>query len=117
MNLTAQDEIAVYVEGVREALAGLPAATRDELLEDLPEHLAEVLAEGGGSLYERLGPPAAYAAELSATAGFTASTPPRGSGHESRRPPPAIGRGSTGRCAWPTSRSGRCSAIRGRASS
>lgn len=78
MNLTAQDEIAVYVEGVREALAGLPAATRDELLEDLPEHLAEVLAEGGGSLYERLGPPAAYAAELSASAGFTASAPPEG---------------------------------------
>ncbi|MEV4276976.1 HAAS signaling domain-containing protein [Actinoplanes xinjiangensis] len=78
MNLTAQDEIAVYVEGVREALAGLPAATRDELLEDLPEHLAEVLAEGGGSLYERLGPPAAYAAELSASAGFTTATPPAG---------------------------------------
>ncbi|MEU8656711.1 HAAS signaling domain-containing protein [Actinoplanes philippinensis] len=78
MNLTAQDEIAVYVEGVREALAGLPAATRDELLEDLPEHLAEVLAEGGGSLHERLGPPAAYAAELSASAGFTATTPPAG---------------------------------------
>jgi hypothetical protein len=78
VNLTAQDEIAVYVEGVREALAGLPAAARDELLEDLPEHLAEVLAEGGGSLYERLGPPAAYAAELSATAGFTAATPPEG---------------------------------------
>jgi hypothetical protein len=78
VNLTAQDEIAVYVEGVREALAGLPAATRDELLEDLPEHLAEVLAEGGGSLYERLGPPAAYAAELSASAGFTAGPPPVG---------------------------------------
>jgi hypothetical protein len=78
VNLTAQDEIAVYVEGVREALAGLPAATRDELLEDLPEHLAEVLAEGGGSLYERLGPPAAYAAELSASAGVTAGAPPEG---------------------------------------
>ncbi|MEV0896233.1 hypothetical protein [Actinoplanes sp. NPDC049802] len=70
MNLTAQDEIAVYMEGVRLALAGLPAATRDELLEDLPEHLAEVLAEGGGSLTDRLGPPEAYAAELSASAGL-----------------------------------------------
>jgi hypothetical protein len=78
VNLTAQDEIAVYVEGVREALAGLPAATRDELLEDLAEHLAEVLAEGGGSLHERLGPPAAYAAELSASAGFTATAGPEG---------------------------------------
>ncbi|MDI6098399.1 hypothetical protein QLQ12_07260 [Actinoplanes sp. NEAU-A12] len=78
MNLTAQDEIAVYVEGVRQALAGLPAATRDELLEDLPEHLAEVLAEGGGSLYERLGPPDAYAAELSASAGVAAGPQPPG---------------------------------------
>jgi hypothetical protein len=76
MNLTAQDEIAVYVEGVRQALGGLPAEVRDELLEDLPEHLAEVLAEGGGSLHERLGPPDAYAAELSASAGHVAGSPP-----------------------------------------
>ncbi|GAA4923359.1 HAAS signaling domain-containing protein [Actinoplanes utahensis] len=73
MNLTAQDEIAVYVEGVRQALAGVPAGIRDELLEDLPEHLAEVLAEGGGSLTERLGPPEAYAAELIASAGIPAA--------------------------------------------
>ncbi|HWS34582.1 MAG TPA: hypothetical protein VN408_17810, partial [Actinoplanes sp.] len=77
MNLTAQDEIAVYVEGVRLALSGLPAGIRDEFLEDLPEHLAEVLAEGGGSLTDRLGTPEAYAAELSATAGLgTATSPP-----------------------------------------
>ncbi|SDT70563.1 HAAS signaling domain-containing protein [Actinoplanes derwentensis] len=76
MNLTAQDEIAVYVEGVRLALAGLPAGTRDELLEDLPEHLAEVLAEGGGSLEDRLGPPDVYAAELSASAGLGATWAP-----------------------------------------
>ncbi|GAA1602032.1 HAAS signaling domain-containing protein [Actinoplanes couchii] len=78
MNLTAQDEIAVYVEGVRLALSGLPAEIRDELLEDLPEHLAEVLAEGGGSLEDRLGPPDVYAAELSASAGLGANpAPPR----------------------------------------
>ncbi|GIE28812.1 hypothetical protein Ait01nite_018570 [Actinoplanes italicus] len=84
MNLTAQDEIAVYVEGVRQALAGLPATVRDELLEDLPEHLAEVLAEGGGSLHERLGPPDAYAAELSASAGFVLGTPIEPPGDQSR---------------------------------
>jgi hypothetical protein len=84
VNLTAQDEIAVYVEGVRQALAGLPATVRDELLEDLPEHLAEVLAEGGGSLYERLGPPDAYAAELSASAGFVLGTPEPAPGEQSR---------------------------------
>lgn len=84
MNLTAQDEIAVYVEGVRLALAGLPAETRDELLEDLPEHLAEVLAEGGGSLVDRLGPPDVYAAELSASAGLGAASAPPPSDVRSR---------------------------------
>jgi hypothetical protein len=63
------NEVADYVEQVRAALADLPSAARDELLEDLPEHLAEVAAEGEGSLAERLGPPAAYAAELRAAAG------------------------------------------------
>ncbi|MFC7531455.1 DUF1700 domain-containing protein [Actinoplanes sp. GCM10030250] len=75
MNRTAQDEISDYVEEVRQALAGLPPATREELLEDLPEHLAEVLAEGGGTLADRLGTPQAYAAELLATAGITGSVP------------------------------------------
>jgi hypothetical protein len=84
VNLTAQDEIAVYVEGVRQSLGGLPATVRDELLEDLPEHLAEVLAEGGGSLYERLGPPDAYAAELSASAGFVLGSPAAPPGEQSR---------------------------------
>ena len=68
MNATTQMEISRYVEQVRAALADLPAPVRDELLEDLPEHLAEVLAEGDGSLVDRLGEPAAYAAELRASA-------------------------------------------------
>ncbi|MFG1952178.1 hypothetical protein [Micromonospora sp. NPDC048830] len=51
---------------VRAALADLPPAVRDELTEDLPEHLAEVVAEGDGPLADRLG---AYAAELRAAAG------------------------------------------------
>lgn len=63
------NEVADYVAQVRTALADLPAATRDELLEDLPEHLAEVAAEGEGTLAERLGPPAAYAADLRAAVG------------------------------------------------
>lgn len=63
------NEVADYVAQVRVALADLPAAVRDELLEDLPEHLAEVAAESEGSLAERLGPPTAYAAELRAAAG------------------------------------------------
>ncbi|GAA3772170.1 hypothetical protein GCM10022225_69390 [Plantactinospora mayteni] len=76
MTVTEQ-EIARYVGQVREALADLPPAVRDELLEDLPEHLAEVAAEGEGSLHERLGPPEAYAMELRNAAGVTvpAATP------------------------------------------
>jgi len=72
MNAVAQSEIARYVDGVRAALSDLPAKKRDELLEDLPEHLAEVAAEGEGTLEERLGPPARYAAELRASAGVPA---------------------------------------------
>ncbi|MGK5680931.1 HAAS signaling domain-containing protein [Actinoplanes sp. URMC 104] len=68
MNSTAQDEITEYVERVRAALADLPEATRDELLEDLPEHLAEIRAEDTVTLTDRLGTPEAYAAELRATA-------------------------------------------------
>ncbi|GLX08677.1 hypothetical protein [Microbispora sp. NBRC 16548] len=58
-----------YAAAVREALADLPARDRDALLEDLDEHLAEVAAEPGMSLEERLGSPEAYAAELRAAYG------------------------------------------------
>ena len=76
MNSTAQDEITEYVERVRAALADLPEATRDELLEDLPEHLAEIRAEDTVTLTDRLGTPEAYAAELRTTAaGFVGGFP------------------------------------------
>ncbi|MEV4321402.1 hypothetical protein AB0J37_04160 [Microbispora rosea] len=63
--MTPQD----YAAAVRAALADLPARDRDALLEDLDEHLAEVAAEPGMSLEERLGGPEAYAAELRAAYG------------------------------------------------
>jgi hypothetical protein len=66
-----------YLAGVRAALADLPEDVRDELLEDLPAHFAEILSEHEGSLEERLGPPAAYAADLRAAAGLDAVTGPR----------------------------------------
>ncbi|MEV0430212.1 hypothetical protein [Micromonospora sp. NPDC050495] len=69
-------EIADYVDRVRGALADLPPAVRDELTEDLPEHLAEVAAETDGTLVDRLGTPEAYAAELRAAAGAEAGTRP-----------------------------------------
>ncbi|TDC33478.1 hypothetical protein E1211_19110 [Micromonospora sp. 15K316] len=68
MTVTEQ-EIAEYVGRVRAALADLPPALREELTEDLPEHLTEVAAEGEGSLVDRLGTPEAYAAELRDAAG------------------------------------------------
>jgi hypothetical protein len=75
VNDTVSDDITAYVAAVRAALSDLPDATRDELLEDLPEHLAEVKADGAGSLVDRLGIPQAYAAELRGTAGFVGGFP------------------------------------------
>ncbi|WP_433495030.1 HAAS signaling domain-containing protein [Micromonospora sp. CA-248089] len=68
MTVTGQ-EITDYADRVRAALVDLPPGVRDELTEDLPEHLAEVAAEGEGALVDRLGTPEAYAAELRAAAG------------------------------------------------
>jgi hypothetical protein len=75
VNSTTEDDITAYVGAVQAAMAGMPDPTRDELLEDLPEHLAEVKADGAGSLVDRLGTPEAYAAELRATAGFIGGFP------------------------------------------
>jgi hypothetical protein len=74
MSVIDEQEIARYVEQVRRALADLPPAVRNELVEDLREHLTEVAAEGTGSLVDRLGTPEAYAAELRVAAGVGASS-------------------------------------------
>ncbi|MDG4821009.1 hypothetical protein O7635_03970 [Asanoa sp. WMMD1127] len=76
MNVVAEQ--AAYLDAVRRALTDLDPQARDELLEDLPEHLAEVAAEGEGTLAERLGPPEAYAAELRAAAGLGTARAARG---------------------------------------
>jgi hypothetical protein len=79
---TATIEIEAYYDRVRAALAGLTPEMRADLLEDLPDHLAEVLAEGEGSLRDRLGEPEAYADELRAAAGAeAAAVPTRGLHH------------------------------------
>lgn len=72
------NDVDEYVAQVRAALADLPPQVREELLEDLPAHLAEVAAEGAQPLRSRLGPPAQYAAELRATieVGRSAARPP-----------------------------------------
>ncbi len=60
-------EADTYLARVRAALADLPPVQRDDLLEDLPGHLEETLAEVGGPLERTLGTPEAYAAELRAS--------------------------------------------------
>jgi hypothetical protein len=71
--MTGTTHVDTYLDAVRLELADLPAEERTELLEDVEAHLAEVAAEQPGPLDERLGTPAAYAAELRAAAGL----PPR----------------------------------------
>ncbi|MFI7636639.1 hypothetical protein [Nonomuraea sp. NPDC049400] len=56
-----------YAQAVRDALAGHP--DREELLEDLDDHLAEIAAESDLPLEDRLGRPEVYAEELAAAYG------------------------------------------------
>ena len=63
------DDVASYAAEVRSALAHIPDAEREILLEDLESHLEEVATESGAPLQERLGKPADYAAELRAAYG------------------------------------------------
>ncbi|MGN9840733.1 hypothetical protein ACTMTI_21680 [Nonomuraea sp. H19] len=56
-----------YAQAVRDAVGEHP--DREELLEDLDDHLAEIAAESDLPLEDRLGPPAAYAEELMAAYG------------------------------------------------
>jgi hypothetical protein len=68
------NDIARYAAAVRAALASLPDAERESLLEDLENHLAEVASESDQSLEERLGRPASYAAELRSAYGVASET-------------------------------------------
>ena len=69
---TVDTEVRSYLADVERCLDDLPEEDRQELLEDLEQHLTEVAAEDEGSLAERLGPPDVYAAELRASAGLPA---------------------------------------------
>ena len=57
-------EVRSFVDAVAGELDDLQPDERSDLLDDLSQHVREVAAEGDGSLEERLGSPAAYAAEL-----------------------------------------------------
>ncbi len=63
-------EVRRYLDAVRAYLSDLPESDRDELLQDLEEHLLEVEAEDDGTLEQRLGPPDAYAEELRSSVGL-----------------------------------------------
>ena len=70
---TTTHEAEAYLAEVREHLADLSDDERAELLDDLGQHLREIGSEeGGASLRDRLGDPAAYADELRTAAGLTA---------------------------------------------
>ncbi|MDQ6885363.1 MAG: hypothetical protein M3077_14185 [Candidatus Dormibacteraeota bacterium] len=66
---TRAADVAAYAAEVRAALGDMPEEERVALVEDLDDHLTEIAVEADGSLAERLGPPAQYAAELRAAYG------------------------------------------------
>src|SRR3984893_2896075 len=63
------NDVANYASSVRAALSDPPPDQAEMLLEDLEDHLREVVSEAGGPLAERLGPPEQYAQELRAAYG------------------------------------------------
>jgi hypothetical protein len=79
MNTALSPEATAYVDAVRERLKGLPIEEAEELVTDLEQHLAELVAEDPGPLADRLGSPQQYATELATSAGWPV--------HESRRIP------------------------------
>lgn len=76
---------AAYLAAVRDELGDLPADDLAEMVDDLREHLTDVLAElgthaSGQALVDRLGPPSEYAAELRRSAGMNQPEPARPAG-------------------------------------
>lgn len=68
----AQPEVQAYLEVVRDALADLPTAERDDLLAEVEASLAEAADEAEGPIAARLGPPQDFATELRTAAGLHA---------------------------------------------
>lgn len=67
--------VRTFMAGVRAALADLPAAEADDILDDVRSHIDELTGELGPDADEeavvaRLGSPESYAAELRAAAGY-----------------------------------------------
>jgi hypothetical protein len=66
----ARQDVRAYLDALEAQLEDLPPDERQEVLDDLQAHLAEVAAESDEPLDRRLGSPDAYAAELRASAGY-----------------------------------------------
>ncbi|MFI7704499.1 hypothetical protein [Nonomuraea sp. NPDC049480] len=64
-----------YAQAVRAIVGDHP--DREELLEDLDDHLAEIASESDLPLEDRLGPPAVYAEELMAAYGGRSESRPK----------------------------------------
>jgi hypothetical protein len=69
-----------YLAQVAARLADLPGDERDELLEELRQHLRDVAEGGDGELEEQLGPADSFAAELRASAGLAVPSGTAGRG-------------------------------------
>lgn len=65
------DRVQQYLDEVSAHLDGVPEPDRSDLLDDLGDHLVEVAAESSDPLEVPLGPSAAYAEELVASAGLS----------------------------------------------
>ena len=74
VHTTTDPRVETYLAGVAAALGDLPRADREDLVEEVREHLDDLVHESDTPLTVRLGEPEAYAAELRASAGL----PPRG---------------------------------------
>jgi hypothetical protein len=79
---TLPQAAADYLAAVTQALGGLPDGEREDLIEEVAAHLADVADELGpeldaASLRVRLGSPESYAAELRSAAGYDAAPPRR----------------------------------------
>jgi uncharacterized membrane protein len=75
MSVTTHPAVAEYVTRIQAALADLPAAEVEEIVDDIGQHLSEVAGELGDevsveALANRLGTPEQYASELRAAAGY-----------------------------------------------
>jgi uncharacterized membrane protein len=78
MSTKTNPAVAEYLARTQAALADLPAAEVEEIVEDIGQHLSEVAGELGDgvsveALTERLGTPEQYASELRAAAGYPPS--------------------------------------------